>query len=119
MCFRICLVRSLEYTEENLQPVKEQVKTVFLLLFPFTTLTTVCKTSPFLVLLTVVKYFFESEFLTFLVVVLLLLKELTLIAFSSSISILHGSELCFRHLPDTSGGTFESKHASKASYAGN
>ena len=101
VCFRICLVRSFEYTDENWQPVKEQVNTVFLLLFPFTSLTTVCKTSPFLELFTVVTYFFDVELTVslfdFLKVLRRVVSEQSLLAISPLLFALCIAEVCFFH----------------------
>ena len=47
VCFRICLVRSLEYTEENWQPTKEQENKVFLRLFDLAFVIDDCITSSF------------------------------------------------------------------------
>ena len=102
-------MRSFEYTDENWQPVYEQVKTVFLLLLPLTNLTTVCSTSPFLELLTVVTYLFvEAELEDCLTegLVGLLVNEEMLLTIAFVLSVLQNAAFCFLHFTDISDDPF-------------
>ena len=89
--------------------MNEQVKTVFLLLLPLTNLTTVCSTSPFLELLTVVTYLFvEAEVEECLTegLVGLLVNEEMLLTIEFVLSVLQNAAFCFLHFTDISADPF-------------